>query len=34
MPGLVPGIHVLGTTRQDMNDRDTPGHNAVKTLAA
>jgi hypothetical protein len=26
MPGLVPGIHVLGATRKDVDGRDTPGH--------
>ena len=27
MPGLVPGIHVLGTTsKEDVDGRDKPGH--------
>jgi hypothetical protein len=27
MPGLVPGIYVLGIGREnDVNDRDKPGH--------
>ena len=26
MPGLVPGIHVLRTARQGVDDRDKPGH--------
>jgi hypothetical protein len=27
MPGLVPGIHVFGTTwKEDVDGRDKPGH--------
>jgi beta-N-acetylhexosaminidase len=26
MPGLVPGIHVFGWKRQDVDGRDKPGH--------
>jgi len=26
MPGLVPGIHVLGHRRKDVDGRDKPGH--------
>jgi hypothetical protein len=26
MPGLVPGIHVLGTDKEDVDGRDKPGH--------
>jgi hypothetical protein len=30
MPGLVPGIHVLATTKQeDVDGRDKPGHDVV-----
>jgi hypothetical protein len=28
MPGLVPGIHVLASTK-DVDGRDKPGHDAV-----
>jgi hypothetical protein len=28
MPGLVPGIHVLGRARKDVDGRDKPGHDA------
>jgi hypothetical protein len=30
MPGLVPGIHVLGAhaVKQDVHGRDKPGHDA------
>jgi hypothetical protein len=31
MPGLVPGIHVLGT-RKGVDGRDKPGHDEVVTL--
>jgi hypothetical protein len=30
MPGLVPGIHVLGTARQGVDGRDKPGHDNVE----
>ncbi len=33
MPGLVPGIHVLGTAGQDVDGRDKPGHDAVKLFS-
>jgi hypothetical protein len=26
MPGLVPGIHVFGSAKQDVDGRDKPGH--------
>jgi hypothetical protein len=26
MPGLVPGIHIFGFVKQDVDDRDKPGH--------
>ena len=26
MPGLVPGIHVLGGHKKDVDGRDKPGH--------
>jgi hypothetical protein len=26
MPGLVPGIHVLGAGNKDVDGRDKPGH--------
>jgi hypothetical protein len=26
MPGLVPGIHVLGAKKEDVDGRDKPGH--------
>jgi len=26
MPGLVPGIHVLTVSQQDVDGRDKPGH--------
>jgi len=30
MPGLVPGIHVLGLSRRkDVDGRDKPGHDAI-----
>jgi hypothetical protein len=28
MPGLVPGIHVLRSTKKDVDGRDKPGHDA------
>jgi|tagenome__1003787_1003787.scaffolds.fasta_scaffold20339567_1 hypothetical protein len=28
MPGLVPGIHVLGPATKDVDGRDKPGHDA------
>ncbi len=30
MPGLVPGIHVLGDTKQDVDGRDEPGHDEFR----
>ena len=30
MPGLVPGIHVFGTTgKKDVDGRDKPGHDGA-----
>jgi hypothetical protein len=29
MPGLVPGIHVLGAKKEDVDGRDEPGHDDV-----
>ena len=29
MPGLVPGIHVLGAAGKGVDGRDKPGHDAV-----
>ena len=26
MPGLVPGIHVFGVAKEDVDGRDKPGH--------
>jgi hypothetical protein len=26
MPGLVPGIHVFGAAKKDVDGRDKPGH--------
>jgi hypothetical protein len=32
MPGLVPGIHVLGgTVKKDVDGRDKPGHDECGT---
>jgi hypothetical protein len=32
MPGLVPGIHVLGaTSKEDVDGRDKPGHDEKAT---
>jgi hypothetical protein len=31
MAGLVPAIHVLCTTRKDVDARDKPGHDAEVT---
>ncbi|MFK4512550.1 hypothetical protein IQ17_02588 [Bradyrhizobium daqingense] len=31
MPGLVPGIHVLGYPEQGVDGRDKPGHDTVDT---
>ena len=28
MPGLVPGIHVFGHRKQDVDGRDKPGHDS------
>ncbi|QOZ07829.1 hypothetical protein XH96_10040 [Bradyrhizobium sp. CCBAU 51765] len=30
MPGLVPGIHVLGAARQSVDGRDKPGHDVAE----
>jgi len=30
MPGLVPGIHVLGVAKQGVDGRDKPGHDVVE----
>ena len=30
MPGLVPGIHVLGWRDEDVDGRDKPGHDGKK----
>jgi hypothetical protein len=30
MPGLVPGIHVLGEAKQAVDGRDKPGHDDVE----
>ena len=32
MPGLVPGIHVLGAAWQGVDGRDKPGHDDVETI--
>ncbi len=29
MPGLVPGIHIFGAEKQDVDGRDEPGHDDV-----
>jgi hypothetical protein len=29
MPGLVPGIHVFGAAKQDVDGRVKPGHDTV-----
>jgi hypothetical protein len=34
MPGLVPGIHVLVITKEDVDGRDKPGHYGGKVSAA
>ncbi|MFK4510385.1 hypothetical protein ABIF81_005563 [Bradyrhizobium daqingense] len=31
MPGLVPGIHVLGAAVKGVDGRDKPGHDDVET---
>jgi hypothetical protein len=31
MPGLVPGIHVFLSLKQEVDGRDTPGHDKNKT---
>jgi hypothetical protein len=33
MPGLVPGIHVLGAAGKDVDGRDKPSHDAVEATA-
>jgi hypothetical protein len=34
MPGLVPGIHVLGSKQEDVDGRVKPGHDgAIRILA-
>jgi len=30
MPGLDPGIHVLGQEKKDVDGRDKPGHDGVR----
>jgi hypothetical protein len=32
MPGLVPGIHVLGATKQGVDGRNKPGHDGAKNF--
>jgi hypothetical protein len=33
VPGLVPGIHVLGTAlKEDVDGRDKPGHDEEENL--
>jgi len=32
MPGLVPGIHDLGATRQDVDGQVKPGHDDVEAF--
>ncbi len=34
MPGLVPGIHVLGAVSLGVDGRDKPGHDAVEAVGA
>ncbi|MGX0966912.1 hypothetical protein AB7M63_007361 [Bradyrhizobium japonicum] len=34
MPGLVPGIHVLGAPSEAMDGRDKPGHDDLRHGAA
>jgi len=35
MPGLVPGIHVLGAyAKEDVDGRDKPGHDEKKRVPA
>jgi hypothetical protein len=29
MPGLVPGIHVIGAAKKDVDGRVKPGHDGV-----
>jgi hypothetical protein len=31
MPGLVPGIHVLLASKQDVDGRDKPGHDGSRS---
>ena len=31
MPGLVPGIHVFGFLKEDVDGRDKPGHDELKS---
>jgi hypothetical protein len=31
MPGLVPGIHVLASSKRDVDGRDKPGHDENAT---
>jgi hypothetical protein len=33
MPGLVPGIHVLGPATKDVDGRDRPGHDGRRTCS-
>ena len=32
MPGLVPGIHVFAERKKDVDGRDKPGHDEIRTL--
>jgi hypothetical protein len=34
MPGLVPGIHVFGACKKDVDGRDKPGHDKSRHLAS
>jgi hypothetical protein len=34
MPGLVPGIHVFGSAKQDVDGRDKPGHDEFEGAPA
>jgi hypothetical protein len=33
MPGLVPGIHVLGAAKKDVDGRVKPGHDGGRELS-
>ena len=32
MPGLVPGIHALISSKKDLDGRDKPGHDAIEIV--